>query len=257
MSRSSVGIESRRQTKAGRMYDIEGDLMPSVTGIISTTLAKPALQNWIAKQEREHVIEQASKLYGTPGLSLADFLLQLRTSLDVTKRADRTVRQALEIGTQAHQWIEWETRRRMGQVVGRAPDVSTPAQHAVAAWADWWEAHAVEPELVEQVVYSRRHRYAGTLDLIARVDGRRLLVDYKTASGGRCYRESHLQSAAYQAALDEMGHGRCDGGLVIVLGKLPTDPPFTVHEVRGADQLLEVFLCLRRVWQWMQDGDGR
>lgn len=251
---SAVGVEARRKTTAGRMYEIEGELYPSVTTVLQT-LNKPALLNWIAKEERTHVLEQAGKVY-EPGLTRADFLLKLEGSLDTKKRADRTVERALEIGTQAHRWIEWETHRRMGQAVGPAPEVSTPAMTACGAWADWFTAHRVRPVLVEQVVYSRFHGYAGTCDLVAEIDGVLTLVDYKTSGGGRCYPEAHLQSAAYQAALAEMGHGDCARGLVVVLPKLPGDPTFTVHEVGPRAHLLPVFVHLLEVWRWQQEVRG-
>ena len=43
---------------------------------------------------------------------------------------------------------------------------------------------------------------------------------------------------------------------MVVLPKGPTDPPLTVHPVQDGDpvDLFTVFLALRQVWAWQQQG---
>lgn len=57
------------------------------------------------------------------------------------------------------------------------------------------------PEFVERQVWSSRHRYAGTVDALATINGKFGVLDIKTSSG--FYPEYNLQTAAYVSALQE------------------------------------------------------
>lgn len=71
------------------------------------------------------------------------------------------------------------------------------AAHQLARFMDEWD---VTPEYVECPVFHDAHIWAGTVDLIATLrDGRRWLLDYKTAKGG-VYPKDALQLAAYRHA---------------------------------------------------------
>lgn len=259
MTSRSSGIETRRQTRQGRFYDLpDRPPYPSVTTVLQA-LAKPALVNWAAKVERERVMDLASTLYADlatcPPMSRAAFYTTLQSRLGDEKAGQKLLAKAGEIGSEAHQMIEWRTRTLMGQAVGAPPAITDKAQWAVMAWEDWWRTHDVQPIHVEQVVFSDTHRYAGTVDLVARVDGLPMLIDYKT--GKAVYAEAHLQNAAYQHALLEMGHEDCAGGLVVRLPKVETDPEFEVVPVEGREEMFQVFVHLLQVWRWQQNGGGK
>lgn len=57
------------------------------------------------------------------------------------------------------------------------------------------------PEFIEKQVWSARHRYAGTVDALAEIDGKFGVLDIKTSTG--FYPEYNLQTAAYVSALQE------------------------------------------------------
>ena len=140
-----------------------------------------------------------------------------------------------------------ELRNALGQVTPE-PKVRPEAMWAYMAFDDWAREHTVKPLRVEQMVWSRTHRYAGTLDLLAEVDGRVALVDFKTSKA--IYAEAHLQNAAYQVALAEMGHERAEVGYIVRVPKLETDPAFEVAEVAPVAELFPVFQSVLAVWQW-------
>ena len=52
----------------------------------------------------------------------------------------------------------------------------------MAAYKRWFDDYHVKPIQTEQMLYHPWMLYAGTLDLIAEVDGEVMLVDYKTTS---------------------------------------------------------------------------
>lgn len=67
----------------------------------------------------------------------------------------------------------------------------------------WWLKHDPVPTMVEQVVASKRLRFAGKFDLLAEVGGFSTLIDLKTSK--RVYETHHLQLGGYRLALTECG----------------------------------------------------
>ncbi len=63
--------------------------------------------------------------------------------------------------------------------------------------------HKVKFVSTERIVYSKKHDYIGKMDAEAMVDGKRVLVDFKTSSG--LYNSVRMQTAAYQKADEEEG----------------------------------------------------
>lgn len=59
----------------------------------------------------------------------------------------------------------------------------------------------LDPEHIERQIWSRSHRYAGTVDAFAIIDGKFGVLDIKTSPG--FYPEYNLQTAAYMQALQE------------------------------------------------------
>lgn len=57
------------------------------------------------------------------------------------------------------------------------------------------------PDFIERQVWSLRHRYAGTVDALAMIDGKFGVLDIKTSTG--FYPEYNLQTGAYVSALQE------------------------------------------------------
>ncbi|MCX6788469.1 MAG: hypothetical protein NTZ36_01120 [Candidatus Jorgensenbacteria bacterium] len=59
----------------------------------------------------------------------------------------------------------------------------------------------VDPEYVEARLVNHEHRYAGTLDAIALIDGKLGILDIKTSQ--EIYRDYNLQTSAYLAAMKD------------------------------------------------------
>lgn len=251
-SRSEAAAFVRHDSKTGRWYTVNGQRYPSVTTILGC-IHKPALVGWAASEERKAVIEAAASLHGrlvTEGLLLPASVY--RTTLDCelgkVKQHVKTMEAAQDIGTQVHSRIEWTLRVLLGQVVPPEPVISDPALVAFMAWEDWAKSVRLEPLFVETTVYSVTHRYAGTMDLLARVNGVVTLVDWK--SGKSIYPEAFLQSAAYQMAAREMGLPAPQDGLIVRLPKTLADPAFETAAVPAAETLFPTFLAARDVWAW-------
>jgi hypothetical protein len=241
----------RRDTTQGRFYNIDGQDYASVTTILQA-ISKPALVGWAAKEERTMTIQAAADLYedvhGTPKMSRPTYITTLDARIGKIKAHQKLLAKAAEIGSQAHALIEWNMRKALGQVVGPEPKIEEKALWAFMAFEDWAKAVDLMPVLIEQTVYSHTHCYAGTMDLLARVNGVLTLLDFKTSKA--VYGEAHLQNVAYQVALAEMGHQRAEAGLILRLPKIEQDPAFEAVQVPPANTLFPTFLAVKQVWEW-------
>jgi len=108
-------------------------------------------------------------------------------------------------------WAAGEWYLRRGQAVhaacayvaqGVECEVDPRIEGQVEACRRWFRDMGWYPELVECTVYSRLYQYAGTLDLLAIGDGKKVLVDYKA----HLTETVPLQLAGYSQAVKET-HG--------------------------------------------------
>jgi hypothetical protein len=252
-------VPVRVDSADGRFYQVGAELFPSVTHALSC-VDKPALKPWVADQERTAVLEACAQLYtdcgkvvGAPRLPTTGFIATLVARLPKLRAYQKTLAKAGDIGHQAHRAIERLLRQQLGQAVGPAPKLCAEAQAAVEAFLVWAASVKLRPVAVEVIVYSLTHRYAGTLDLVAYVNGELVVVDFKT--GKRIYAEASLQNVAYQQAYAEMGLGPVAGGLVVRLPKRVNDPSFEVGRVPAVDSLYPTFLAVLQVWSWWHQAE--
>lgn len=164
-------------------YKLDGQWVPGVTTLIGKGLPKPAIPYWAAKTVAEWVADNPDltddlKRMGGRGPAVA-FLKELPWQ----KRDEAAIR-----GTDVHALAE-----RI--VHGEPVDVPERLAGHVSGYVDWLDSTGLEPLLTERPVASRKWRYAGTFDLIGKLDGRLWLLDVKTSSG--VYGSTALQLTAY------------------------------------------------------------
>lgn len=93
------------------------------------------------------------------------------------------------IGTTTHEWAEADLTG------GEHPEIwNHEESEAIAQWQRFHASHWVEPRYVEATVWSHKYGYAGTLDLVADVDGVLTLIDLKTSKN--VWEEHKIQMAA-------------------------------------------------------------
>lgn len=250
-----------KQNKWGdrsRFYTVGNKEYPSVTTVLSC-IGKPALIAWSAKVERDLVIEVSADQYGdcqsNQPMSRIGWITNLNSRLSHQKAHQKELTKASEIGSQAHSWIEWEIKRQLLHDVGPCPIISPQAQLAVGAWERWKNSVHFNPLLCEQAVWSDKYEYAGTMDVLAEINGEVTLLDWKT--GKRIYEEAKLQNAAYRHAAVEMGlYPNMDirdlKGMIVRLPKVEDDPEFEAQWItEPVDELLDVFLNVKELWKWL------
>ncbi len=87
--------------------------------------------------------------------------------------------------------------------IGESADVPKEIIPSVERFQRFNEERGIifHKEYIERRIKSIRHRYAGTVDALATVDGKFGVLDIKTSTG--FYQEYNLQTAAYMLALQE------------------------------------------------------
>lgn len=154
--------ENAESFKAANGYDIDGLWYPRVTKIVSIK-AKPALYRFYGEAENFNAGQAIS-------------------------------RESAREGTLIHEIVE-------SILLGQKPDIEPAVAPAINSFLQFWEQRNIHvtPELVERRVVSRDHRYAGTVDALALIDGKFGVLDIKTSQA--IYRDYNLQTAAYTDAL--------------------------------------------------------
>lgn len=152
--------ENEFMEKAG--YVIEGSWYPRVTKIVEIK-SKPALY----------------KYYG----AAVSF-----------EAAETKTKKSAEEGTLVHEVVE-------KILLGESPEVPELIKPAISAFVDFLERKHVQtrPEFVERRIFNQEHRYAGTIDAMALLDGKFGILDIKTSQA--IYRDYNLQTSAYMDAL--------------------------------------------------------
>tara|TARA_R110000782_G_scaffold32628_2_gene79501 strand:+ start:2188 stop:2970 length:783 start_codon:yes stop_codon:yes gene_type:complete len=123
---------------------------------------------------------------------------------DVGHSADIIMRKAGKEGTQVHEASEALV---LGKEVNWVDDYGN-AKYSQLVWEmimkfhDFWTT--TKPELIstEDFVYSDKFKYAGTADLVVKMDGETWLLDIKTSNN--LHRSYNLQLAAYAKAIEEV-----------------------------------------------------
>ena len=122
---------------------------------------------------------------------------------DVGHNADLIMRKAGKEGTQVHEAAEALVK---GEEVTWMDDYGR-AKYSQVVWEmilkfyEFWSTY--KPELIstEDFVWSDEHKYAGTADLVVKLDGKVWLLDLKTSNS--LHKSYDLQLASYAVALKE------------------------------------------------------
>ena len=122
---------------------------------------------------------------------------------DVGHNADLIMRKAGKQGTQVHEACE---KLILGEEVSWMDDYGN-AKYSQIVWEmilkfhEFWNTH--KPELIsaEEFVWSDEHRYAGTADIVCKMNGEVWLIDIKTSNS--IHKSYDLQLASYAKALEE------------------------------------------------------
>jgi hypothetical protein len=223
-------------------YEIDGVWYPRVTAIVSIK-AKPALYRYYAQM---------------PGI----------------REAEEAKERSAEEGSRVHDAVEAIFK-------GHQPIMDEITRPPIEAFYEFLRNTHVRPLLVEERLVSRQYRYAGTVDVVAEINGVIGVLDIKTSKA--VYRDYGMQTAAYAAALREDttlphpetswilrldqcqtcavcgGTLRTKGGNSQVNGRGsrrcphrwgPSAGQFEFLELSNSEHDFQAFLAAKRLWEW-------
>jgi hypothetical protein len=180
--------------------------LPSVTEIIGATLAKPQLLDWYYSTTVDSIETLLDTFKDVPEDGLEAWL-------EVNKLRPHDIRDTrAEEGTAAHEYLAYLASFDPVEAVVQRP---SPGFNGVFQEAifHWWKTRVPKVLASETVLYSLRHGFAGTCDLVVELDRKPTvgtevaLIDLKTRKANpipKAYVSDQLQLAAYRLAWDEM-----------------------------------------------------
>ena len=170
-------IDTANKNKPHQTYRLaDGTIVPGVTTVTGGQLgwSKEILCNWNNKM-------------GLAGVDTKKF---------VDEKAD--------IGTLAHLMITNELSGVKTDTDEYSKYVIGKAKNAYKSWGAWAKHKSIQPIFVEKQIVSNIHKFGGTADIFAIVDGFLELIDLKTGSG--IYDEFFIQvGGGYWTLLNEYG----------------------------------------------------
>jgi hypothetical protein len=227
-----------------------------VTSITKRAVDKSeALIGWAKKRVLEKLKRLILDQYIAPDGLIQLFEDELDQVIRESKRANEEELDAAgETGHQAHDWVEKWIKACLGHgdkdyLLDHMP-ADDRAKSCCNAALYWMAAHDVKWISTERKVYSRRYKFAGTLDGLARVSScsdplccksefndRLSIIDWKTSNA--LYLEYLLQTAAYQQAIEEEDGIEIEDRWIIRLGK--EDAEFDPWHAEGREVFLQDF----------------
>lgn len=217
--------DDKRKNRRGGFYFIDGKAYVSVTEVLKV-IDKPSLRYWFGEQVFYAMVEN-------PELSKGDAL-----AAPYKKSGEARSR-----GTTIHSLVE--AYKKSGVVIESVPD---EFKGYAQAFYSWLKDNKVDILEQERTVFSPTHQYAGTLDILAKVNGTEFITDVKTGKG--IYPESWLQLSAYQNALVESDTTLRLNDRVVDIAVLLLKENGTYTFEKGEPNL-EAFLSAKKLWEWM------
>lgn len=143
------------------------------------------------------------------GYGLRQFLLN-NTPEDAQEIKERTA----GLGSKLHDGYE---RLLNGMELNLASDYPTTKEKKhLLSFYQWHKDFKPKDIQAEQTVASLEFKFAGTLDLACRIDGKLTIIDFKT--GAAIYFSHFLQLAAYKKAYEEMYGEKVEGLYILRTG---------------------------------------
>jgi len=197
--------------EAKHQYSHNGEFVPAVTSVLSTTIAKQQfLMPWAVKMGAEW-FKDNSEAFSQAEISIDDMVNGIKRAYKKKSAG------AIDLGRQVHEWCEQAILWKLGNAEVPSMPTDEKAANSINAFREWIKQNEVEWLAAEQRVYSRTHNYAGTVDAVARVNGEFAVIDFKTSA--RIYEEYYLQVAAYSKCVEDIYGEAVDGAYILRFDK--------------------------------------
>lgn len=224
------------------VHPVTAEPMPSVTSIISSAGVSRGLMAWSAKMAAEFAVDRMDEWIH----------LDREAAIKLVKGAAfRHSGRAMQVGTDAHAYAE-DRLNGLAKPEGKAAAMLAGGGDRACENVDKLIAGTgMKPILTEAAVWSEDYAYAGTLDGVVEIDGRTLLVDWKTSRS--VYGEMALQMSGYRYATHVEVDGVTDTMLPVdgaAILHIPKEGPAALVELRVDLEDFEAFLAYRQIFRW-------
>jgi len=229
-------------------------VIPSVTQLIGDATDKSGpLTQWAANQVVEWIRENCTAAVDYPQNAGRDWYKVWDKDLDAARFHFRDVsKEALDVGSIVHSAIEEYLKIELldagrfskDEYIKSFSQTDNPqVVNAFAAFLQWAEEHDLKPIATEQTVYGQTDGYtwAGTLDLLCVLDGKKYVIDFKT-SRAIYASEYGPQIAAYRSCLEGV-----EGCGVLRLDKNTGEPEWKDF-CKRYEQDLRVFRAMAKLY---------
>lgn len=237
-----MDAQSQIKLSANHRYYVDGRPVPGTTTLIKC-LDAPQLDNWRVRQQVSGTARAAFNNPPQEDEPIEAYTARLEKLAAAQYEADRVADEAAIEGTQVHELIAWRLWKMMGVDAPR-PVVSEEAAFRESGWLHWAKDVKLKPLAVEAKLFNRALRYCGTLDLLAEVEGRIGLLDYKRSKA--VYESHHLQSIGYRMALEEIGFDPMPGYVLL----MPPGGDPDLRPCRDDEATREAFRACVSLYNW-------
>ena len=152
------------------------------------------------------IFDEEKHLYthdGQPIISVTQ-ILQATGMIDFSMVRADVLDRACKLGTATHKATQFDDKGTLDE--GSLSEGIVPYLNAWRKFKSDYNAYMLCDELM---VHSHRYDFAGTLDRVAVINGKNILIDIKTSTA--IYPATRLQTALYKIAYEEETGNKVDG----------------------------------------------
>lgn len=227
------------------VYSVNGKQVWGVTSITGV-LDKPALKYWAVNKAIEYLESNLR-----PGEVLDE--IQIKNLLQEAKYAHTQAKnKAADVGILIHEWVANYVLAISRKEKPPKRPVNKEMKNAIDGFFKWAKINKLTIIRSEQKIYSKKWKYAGTLDLEGIVNGKRTIIDIKT--GNALYPEAFLQASSYLKAREEETGKKYPGGVIVLrLAKEDKEREITAFEVKKDEDVETHFKCFLNclsIYRW-------
>lgn len=215
----------------------------SVTACTSMIDKSRMLMKWVSNLTKDYLLGNLELLKAsTKDIEIKGIIENAVIQYQMVKE------EAASIGTQVHKWCELYIKTLVKERKKLDLPKDEKILNGVIAFLDWVKNNKVKFIESEKLVYSKKYDYVGLLDLKAIVNGKTVLVDFKTSSD--IYPEFFLQACAYRQADEEESKEKYDQVMILHFDK--ENGEFEVHEMDENEYKdnFKVFLACLELKRW-------
>lgn len=226
-------------------YDADTNELLTGTTTILKVKDKPALIQWASNSCAEYFKEHFTEI------TKENFEEHFKQAKVAYRKISN---KAKDTGSDAHKFIEdWLKDKLDRQIDAEIAELAQnlpfsgdiEAQNCIKCFCDFYNAYKPIFRASEMMIGSAKHKFAGTLDFLAEINGELVLGDFKTSTG--IFPDYHLQLAGYQICLEEGGVVPAKRLIVRLAKKGDYEAMYSPSPLEFDK---EVFLHLRETHKW-------